>query len=76
MTEETLEAESRCLVTVCTRDVREKKAETTVEFLAKETLFAEMRKSGGRVIWERIDEFVYGFVDCEVCIRLSDFSYR
>lgn len=35
----------------------------------KETVFAEMRNSGGRVIWERIDEFVYGFVDCEVCIH-------
>lgn len=39
-----------------------------VEYLTKETVFAEMKNSGGRMIWEGIDEFVYRFVDCEVCI--------
>lgn len=47
---------------------REKEAEVTVELLAKETVFAKMRNYGGRGIWEGRAEFVYGFVDYEVCI--------
>lgn len=63
-----LEGESRCLVTVCLRAVRDTEAEIIAEYLTKETVFAEMRNSVRRVIWEGIDEFVYRFVDCEVCI--------
>ena len=29
-----------------------------------------MRKFKGRVIWEGVGEFVNGFVDCEVCVRM------
>lgn len=51
------------------REMREKETEMT-RISGKGNSFVDVRNFGGRVIWE-VDEFVYGFVDEEMCVFIN-----